>query len=659
MLARRPEWGTVGGVRDAGDKPPFGDRPTFGSLPGDDHDRGVPKAADDLAELEALMDEGPTATDSPDDRGGERSPSPADPPAAPSNPRAAAQGIPEPLRGPVHPSSRPRWPSVAAAAVIGAMAFGGVAALIGDDDSTPAIPPVLQVPGGPVSTGPVLPAGTEQWVADAQLALAKIREELAAIEAVERVWNAQPAGRREGQLPPPVVELHARKALLQQQEARLVADLAAIGAAHESARQVRELEAQLGRLEAVSGGASPPTTAARQVDEREAMLREQLRTEREELGRWESGAQTAVDTPLPELPPVEPVTTAVIDLTRQSEDPTPDNTPDPTTGITPSRELELTEIPDGDGDDPEPDGPPEPDGLDDLSVDEPVPSNAAPAQPDGVLAPVNEAVDSASSVVDSAADAVGSVVASAEPDVPAGTNIRRDAPVDTDTDVNAEVDARHVPADATSVDPDALYEQLERLDGAVGQLDQELDRTLDVLRPHTEQGGDLGESVEDAGPPETGSPPGSDLGGNIAEDDPTTGGGDAACECDPTAQPPAAGSAVDVPSSSELAETSDKMRETTRIVAARVAVTGELHITDFHYDAETRTGDAEINGSLTVTDKATGESQTISFTDDDGAGQQEAPRYLPGSIQKALDNAQSQPAGYTSGSIQQALAGPA
>ena len=643
-------------MRDAGDEPPFGDRPTFGSLPGEDHDRGVPKAADDLAELEALMDEGPTATGSPDGRGGERPPWPAGSPAARSNPRAGAQGIPEPLRGPLHTSRRPRWPSVAAAAVIGAMAFGGVAALIGEDDSTPAIPPVLQVPGGPVSTGPVLPAGTEGWVAEAQLALAKIREELAAIDAAERVWNAQPAGRREGKLPPAVVELQAHKALLQQQEARLVADLAAIGAAHESARQVRELEAQLGRLEAVSGGASPPTTAARQLDEREAMLREQVRTEREELGRWESGVQTAVDTPLPELPPVEPVTTAVLDLTRQSEDPTPDNTPDSTTGITPSRELELTEIPDGDGGDPEPDGPPGPDGLDDLSVDEPVPSNAAPAQPEVVLVPVEEAVDSASSVVGSAADAVGSEVAPAEPDVPADTNIRRDAPVDTDTDVDAEVDARHVPADATSVDPDALYEQLERLDGAVEQLDQELDRTLNVLRPHTEQGGDLGVPAEDAGPPETGSSAGSDLGGNIAEDDPTTG--DAACECDPTGQPPAAGSAVDVPSSSELAETSDKMRQTTKIVADRVTLTGELHITDFHYDAETRTGDVEINGSLTVTDKATGESQTITFTDDDGAGQQQAPRYVPGSIQKALDNAQSQPAGSMSGSIQQALAGP-
>lgn len=632
-----------------------GDKPTFGTLPGE-RERAAARdafeaALDDPDELRSLID--PDESEHQDDRRAQ--PPGDDPPRPPGDPTittsealapAPSAPPPPPRRpAPVRSWRRVRWPSVAATGLIGLLISGVLASLLDTGDAKHPPPSALQAPRTPITPGPVLPAGAEKWMIDAQVALAEVREALAAIEAAEREWLAQPAGRREGALPPPVVELQARKASLRQQEATLVTDLATIAAVHDSARQVRELESQLAELErAVPNSPAAPTATARRAENRERMLREQLQTRREELTRWQSGAYTAITTPLPDPPPVQPVVGAVVELTQQPDDPTPDDTPDPTVGITPGREPQpADDTPDDDEGTGEPPDP-EADEADELPT---------PGDGDG------EQLDPQASVGASPVDTLP-IPAAVEPDSPDSPDVPAEASASPSTD---------------SVDPEALYEQLERLDAAVEQLDQELDHTLDELRPHLEHGSDLG---GDRGQPsEPDEADGVDVSTNdgTTGDEVSTGNGatdvDASCECDDTISGGGTGSGgadapnlhaqADVPSSDDLAEVSEQFNRSASTVAEKVEVTGELHITG-HYDSETRTGDVEATGHLTVTDKTSGATQTITFTDDDGAGAGQMPQYLPGTIQMAMDTTsavQPEPAADAPSRISAALAGPA
>lgn len=613
------------GMRNEGDKPTFGIRPTFGRWPGErdtDARETFEAALDDPAELRSLIDpdDQPWPPDGDEsERHNDRRTQPRDDHPRPHGPHTtvtsgAQAPAPSPLRRPVPAPlvRRGRWPSVAAAGLIGLLIFGGGAAILDTDDAEQPPPAsALRAPPAPITAGPVLPAGTERWVADAQAALAAVRDALAVIENAEREWNAMPVGRREGMIPPAVVELQARKASLRQQEATLVADLASVAAVHDSARQVRALEVQLAELQRTVPSPAPPTVDAQRVEDRERMLREQLQTRREELTRWQSGAYTAITTPLPDPPPAEPVATAVINLTRQPEDPTPDNQPASTSGLAPGREPEPED--DQPSDEPDPGEPPDPETAGQVDDTEPGATADVETPSDGTDITDDEQIrpDADIEVPPVGTDANASPVDAAP--LPPEPGEPEPAPPD-DALTPAHPSEPDVPAEP-SIDPDKLYEHLERIDAAVEALDEELDRLKDDLRPQAEHAGgdssDIGDhrvepggsrsiSEEDAACECDDTSPdatGGDRSGDDAGDDDATGYDESSDDdmgYDASEKP-------EVPKETEAPDQSDRPGQSS--TDRDVHVAGDLRITG-EYDSASGTGHLDITGHLSITDGA-------------------------------------------------------
>ncbi len=165
------------------------------------------------------------------------------------------------------------------------------------------------------------PASDGNWLDRAQIALAAVDSQLAAIDRTKQVWDATLAPLYPAQTPPAVQALLAREAFLQQQRTQLLALIARPTQLEQARADLNRLNDQLAALTSALAAVTPAPAAPGQLDSVTplrsllALAQRNQAAQAAEVSRLAQGVRSAEQEPLPDVSDLTtPLTQAVLAL---------------------------------------------------------------------------------------------------------------------------------------------------------------------------------------------------------------------------------------------------------------------------------------------------------------------------------------------------------